>query len=85
MGEIIALSSARPIPPKVTNHEHAGHRYRIEYDPNSKCWVWIVTITRTYNYVGEAATAEGASRDARRKIHILNRMQIETEERDVAK
>jgi hypothetical protein len=86
MGEIIKMSDhAKPIPPKVTIHEHGGQRYTITYDPVSKRWVWIVNYVETYTYFGEANTAEAAAIAARRKIHNMNKSADEAKERDASR
>ena len=86
MGKVIEMGThANTIPPKVSVHEHAGQRYTIRYDPISKRWVWVVSYTETYTFFGEASTAEGASKEARRKIHNMTTSAIEFEERNATK
>jgi len=82
MGEIIQLTHAKAIPPKVINEEHAGQRYTVRYDPVSKRWAWIVNYVETYKFFGEATTAEAAASAARRKIHSMNKSLVEFEERN---
>jgi hypothetical protein len=82
MGEIITLPTPKPIPPKVSSHEHAGQRYTVTYDPIGRRWTWVVKYVQTYTFFGESNSAEAASREARRKIHNLTKGIIEIEERD---
>ena len=88
MAVVINLAEQRkpkPIPPKTATFEHGGQRYTCRFDPNAvreKQWVWTVSYVRTYQYFGHASTMEGASANARRKIHKLNVTRMNQEEND---
>jgi hypothetical protein len=84
MAEIIKLpTSNRGQATKTVTYEHGGQRYTCTFDKNAPAdrqWVWHVDYVQTYRYVGSAATMDKAAVEARRKIHALNRRQIEQEE-----
>lgn len=74
------------IKPKTETHMHEGHRFTCTYDknaPTDNLWVWRVAFTRTYYYVGSAPTKLIAERQAKRKIHALNKDTQDMEERGV--
>ena len=76
MAEVIVLNKKT----KSVTYEHGGQRYTCTFDPNAPAgrqWVWYVDYVVTYRYVGSAQTMEKAAADARRKIHALNKREIE--------
>lgn len=85
MSTVVNLADVRkqPIKPKSDTHEHGGQKYTCTFDPNApkdKQWVWCIKYVRTYQYVGDAPTKEAASKQARLKIHALNKRVIKMEE-----
>lgn len=72
------------IKPKSEDGVYEGHRYTTTYDsnaPTENAWVWRIAFTRTYYYVGSAPTQTIAMRQAKRKIHALNKGTQDMEER----
>jgi hypothetical protein len=84
VGEIIKLATAnKGQATKTVSYNHAGQRYTCTFDRNApidRQWVWHVDYVVTYRYVGSSPTMDKAASDARRKIHALNKQQIEQEE-----
>jgi hypothetical protein len=84
MAEIIKLVTPnKGRDTKSATYTHGGQRYTCTFDRNAPAdrqWVWIVDYVQTYRYVGSAATMDRAAVDARRKIHSLNKRQIDQEE-----
>lgn len=79
------MSDRKPVTPKSEVFEHAGQKYTCRFDPNAppnERWMWVVNYTRTYQYIGNAATLEKASVKARKQIHALNKHVIEIEENE---
>lgn len=72
----------KPTKPKSETHFYNGHRYHLTFDPNAPTgnqWVWRAFVTRTYEFVGEAATIQNAASQARRKINKFIRVWGETD------
>ena len=67
----------KPIQPKTETRFHNGHRFHLTFDPNApigKQWVWRAIVTRTYEFVGEAATIQTAASQAKRRINTYTRV-----------
>jgi len=74
MGHVIMMETSKRVSPKVEHGMYMGHRYVLRFDPNGppdERWVWLVKYTCVYEYYGEAATIQAASRAAKRQIREL--------------
>lgn len=65
------------VTPKQETRYHRGQRYTLEYDPKAPLpqrWVFVATVTRTYENIGSAATIDNAARAARKRIDTVMRI-----------
>lgn len=83
MGEVVKLVKTGQADTKQVTYEHGGQKYTCSFDANMPAgqqWVWFVDYVQKYRYVGSAPTLDKAASGARRKIHTLNKRQIDRDE-----
>lgn len=55
----------------IVGHLHLGQHYDMVYNPEQKCWVWVVHYQREYEYIGAAASPAAARKQVEAEIARL--------------